>query len=116
VTKPLVRVSAFPPNFWERDEYGKLPSASLWHACGIKGAIIVIRTVEIKGLRGICEGKLTDLSPLVVLVGPNGSGKSTVIEGVLIAASPLPTEAVLKPAEVVRAGCFGRPANRGRLR
>jgi predicted ATPase len=48
----------------------------------------VIRSIEIKGLRGIREGKLSDLSPLVVLVGPNGSGKSTVIEGMLISASP----------------------------
>jgi predicted ATPase len=48
----------------------------------------VIRSVEIKGLRGIQEGKLADLTSLVMLVGPNGSGKSTVIEGLLIGASP----------------------------
>ncbi len=56
----------------------------------------MIRSVEIKGLRGIREGKLTDLTPLVVLVGPNGAGKSTIIEGILIGASPLPTEAILQ--------------------
>jgi hypothetical protein len=59
----------------------------------------VIRAVEIKGLRGIREGKLLDLSPLVVLVGPNGSGKSTVIEGILIGASPVTTDAII---EVIR--------------
>jgi len=58
----------------------------------------VIRSVEIKGLRGIREGNLTDLSPLVILVGPNGSGKSTIIEGILIGASPVTSDAV---AEVV---------------
>jgi predicted ATPase len=48
----------------------------------------VIRSVEIHGLRGIREGKLTDLTPLVLLVGPNGSGKSTILDSLLIAASP----------------------------
>jgi len=59
----------------------------------------VIRSVEIKGLRGIREGKLTDLGRLVVLVGPNGCGKSTVIEGILIGASPTTSEAIV---EVIR--------------
>jgi energy-coupling factor transporter ATP-binding protein EcfA2 len=52
--------------------------------------------VEVKGLRGIREGKLTDLSPLVVLVGPNGSGKSTVLEGLLIGARPDTTAAIIQ--------------------
>jgi energy-coupling factor transporter ATP-binding protein EcfA2 len=59
----------------------------------------VIRLIEIKGLRGIREGKLTDLSPLVVLVGPNGSGKSTILEGLLIGASPVTSLALV---EVIR--------------
>jgi predicted ATPase len=54
----------------------------------------VIRSVEIKGLRGIREGKLADLTPLVVLVGPNGAGKSTVLEALLIGASPTPVQAI----------------------
>jgi len=54
----------------------------------------VIRSVEIKGLRGIREGKLADLTPLVVLVGPNGAGKSTVLEALLIGASPTPAQAI----------------------
>ena len=57
-----------------------------------KGAA-VIQSIEIKGFRGIREGSLTDLTPLVVLVGPNGSGKSTVLEAMLIGASPLTGDA-----------------------
>src|SRR5438874_12511058 len=74
---------------------------------GIKGAVIVIRSVEIKGLRGIREGKLVDLSPLVVLVGPNGSGKSTVIEGMLIAASPVTSDAIIQVVRRHEAGGSG---------
>jgi energy-coupling factor transporter ATP-binding protein EcfA2 len=51
----------------------------------------VIRSVEIKGLRGIRAGSLTDFTPLVVLVGPNGSGKSTILDALLIAANPQPS-------------------------
>jgi predicted ATPase len=54
----------------------------------------VIRSIEIKGLRGIREGRLDDLTPLVVLVGPNGSGKSTVLDALLIGASLVPGDAV----------------------
>src|SRR4029077_18657290 len=57
------------------------------------GAVAVIRSVEIKGLRGIRAASLTDLTPLVVLVGPNGSGKSTILDALLIAANPRPPEA-----------------------
>ncbi len=60
----------------------------------IEGPVTVIRSVEIKKLRGIREGKLSDLSPLVVLVGPNGSGKSTVLDAILIAANPSPGEGI----------------------
>ena len=48
----------------------------------------MIKSVEIKNLRGIQEGKLDELTPLVVLVGPNGSGKSTILDALLIAGSP----------------------------
>ena len=46
----------------------------------------VISSVEITRLRGIREGKLDNLTPLVVLVGPNGCGKSTVLDALLIGA------------------------------
>ncbi len=67
----------------------------------------MIRSVEIKGLRGIREGKLADLTPLVVLVGPNGSGKSTVIEAILIGASPVTADAVLQVIRRHEAGGSG---------
>jgi predicted ATPase len=54
----------------------------------------MIRSVEIKGLRGIREGAVSDLTPLVVLVGPNGCGKSTVLDALLIGASPVPGSAI----------------------
>ncbi|MHC4398052.1 MAG: AAA family ATPase [Planctomycetota bacterium] len=47
----------------------------------------MISSVEITRFRGIREGKLDGLTPLVVLVGPNGSGKSSVIDALLIAGS-----------------------------
>jgi predicted ATPase len=67
----------------------------------------VIRSIEINRLRGIREGKLADLTPLVVLVGPNGSGKSTVIEGILIGASPLTVEALVQVVRRHEAGGSG---------
>jgi predicted ATPase len=48
----------------------------------------VITSLEISGLRGIREGKLDNLTPLTILVGPNGCGKSTVLDALLIGASP----------------------------
>jgi energy-coupling factor transporter ATP-binding protein EcfA2 len=86
-------------NFLANDKSGKVLIIARGQWCAFKGAVIVIRAAEFKGLRGIREGKLTDLSPLVILVGPNGSGKSTLIEGILIAASPVPIDAII---EVIR--------------
>jgi energy-coupling factor transporter ATP-binding protein EcfA2 len=59
----------------------------------------VIRGVEIKGLRGIRTGSLTDLTRLVVLVGPNGSGKSTILDALLIAANPHPPDGIGQAVE-----------------
>jgi len=54
----------------------------------------VIKSVTIKNLRGIREGELSELTPLVVLVGPNSSGKSTILDALLIGASPNPGESM----------------------
>ena len=48
----------------------------------------MITAIAIKNLRGIREGELKDLAPLTILVGPNNSGKSTVLDAIMIAASP----------------------------
>jgi predicted ATPase len=69
----------------------------------------MITGVTIKGLRGIREGSLHDLTPLVVLVGPNGSGKSTILEAILIGAHRNPAEAVGEA--VNRRDAFISPAN-----
>lgn len=55
--------------------------------------LAVINSLEIQNLRGIREGKLVELTPLVVLVGPNGSGKSTVLDALSIGASNNPQQA-----------------------
>jgi len=47
----------------------------------------VISSVEISRFRGIHEGKLEDLTPLVVLAGPNGCGKSSALDALLVAGS-----------------------------
>lgn len=44
----------------------------------------MINSVEVTRLRGIREGKLDELTPLVVLVGPNACGKSTILDALLI--------------------------------
>jgi energy-coupling factor transporter ATP-binding protein EcfA2 len=56
----------------------------------------VIRSIEIRNLRGIEHGELADLAPLTVLVGPNGSGKSTVLDALLIGADPSPGKALTR--------------------
>lgn len=54
----------------------------------------MIHEVTISGLRGVDEGRIADLSPLVVLVGPNGAGKSTVLDALLIGSSNEPGDDV----------------------
>jgi energy-coupling factor transporter ATP-binding protein EcfA2 len=100
----VARTAASYRAFLVFTEPGKL---ALVAAINPRGARIVIRSVEIKALRGIQAGKLEDLSPLVVLVGPNGSGKSTVLEALLIGASPLPAEAALQVIRRHEAGGVG---------
>jgi energy-coupling factor transporter ATP-binding protein EcfA2 len=52
----------------------------------------VIRAISIKNLRGIREGILDQLTELVVLVGPNSSGKSTILDALMVGASPSPVD------------------------
>lgn len=54
----------------------------------------MITTIQLENVRGISAGRLDDLMPLTILTGPNACGKSTVLDGLLIAASPTPEEAV----------------------
>lgn len=54
----------------------------------------MITSIEIENLRGIRTGRLDGLAPLTVLTGPNACGKSTVLDALLIAASPDPADAV----------------------
>lgn len=54
----------------------------------------MITSIEIEGLRGIRAGRLEGLAPLTILTGPNACGKSTVLDALLIAASPHPADAV----------------------
>ena len=54
----------------------------------------MITSIEITNLRGIQQGKLDDLTPLTIFVGPNSSGKSTILDALLIGASPNPAKAI----------------------
>lgn len=54
----------------------------------------MITEVSVSGLRGIQEGSLKELTPLVVLVGPNGCGKSTLIDALLIGGGSNPGSGV----------------------
>ncbi|HUT89080.1 MAG TPA: AAA family ATPase [Thermoguttaceae bacterium] len=59
----------------------------------------MISSVEITRFRGIREGKLEDLTPLVVLVGPNGCGKSSILDALYIAANSDPGDAIPRVVE-----------------
>jgi energy-coupling factor transporter ATP-binding protein EcfA2 len=76
--------------------YGMLQLAD---RCITGSEFVVISSIEINGLRGIRKGKLSDLTPLVVLVGPNGAGKSTVLDAIMIAASSNVEDAVHQAVE-----------------
>lgn len=48
----------------------------------------MITQIDIKDLRGIAQGSLSELTQLTILTGVNGSGKSTVLDALLIGADP----------------------------
>ena len=62
-------------------------AAAEGEAVEARRARVLVRSVSIRGLRGIAEGELGGLSGITVLVGPNNSGKSTVLEALYLAAS-----------------------------
>ena len=71
---------------------------------------ILVRSVSMRGLRGIAEGELSGLSGITVLVGPNNSGKSTVLEALYLAASGCGYDLIGRWAlkyVLVRRGWFG---------
>ncbi len=59
----------------------------------------MIGSVEIARFRGIREGKLSDLTPLVALVGPNGCGKSSVLDALLVAGSRPTSEGLIRAVQ-----------------
>jgi len=49
--------------------------------------MVTVERLEIKGFRGIREGRLR-LAPLTLLVGPNNSGKTAILEALFLAPNP----------------------------
>src|SRR5437016_9270450 len=58
----------------------------------------MIEKLEIENYRGIAHGEISGLAPLTILVGPNSSGKSTILEALLLAASPGSSDALARAA------------------
>lgn len=54
----------------------------------------MITALGVSGMRGILDGQVDGMGPLVVLVGPNGSGKSTLLDALLIGAGNNPGDGV----------------------
>lgn len=56
----------------------------------------MISKLHIENLRGISSGTLADLAAVNVIVGPNNAGKSTLLDALLLAVSPKPSEVLPK--------------------
>ncbi len=56
----------------------------------------MISKLHIENLRGISSGTIADLAAVNVIVGPNNAGKSTLLDALLLAVSPNPSEALAK--------------------
>lgn len=54
----------------------------------------MLTTLGVSGMRGILEGQVEGMGPLVVLVGPNGCGKSTLLDALLIGAGNHPGDGI----------------------
>jgi energy-coupling factor transporter ATP-binding protein EcfA2 len=48
----------------------------------------MLKTLEIENMRGIRKGTISDFSRINILIGPNGCGKSTVLESLVLLATP----------------------------
>lgn len=59
----------------------------------------MITSIDIENVRGIETGRIEGLTPLTILTGPNACGKSTVLDGLLVATSPTPEEALGRAAK-----------------
>ena len=76
---------------------------------------VLVRSVSIRGFRGIAKGVLDDLSGITVLVGRNNVGKSTVLEALYLAASGCDSDLLGRWALgyiLMKRGWFGLPAVR----
>lgn len=56
--------------------------------------LALISSIRLENVRGVREGELRELRELTVLTGHNGCGKSTVLDALLIGASPQVGDAV----------------------
>ncbi len=54
----------------------------------------MITALSVSGMRGILEGQVDGMGPLVVLVGPNGCGKSTLLDALVIGAGNNPGDGI----------------------
>ena len=71
---------------------------------------VLVKSVSIRGLRGIAEGTLSDLSGITVLIGRNNTGKSTVLEALYLATAGCDSDMLKRETlkyVLTRRGWFG---------